>query len=123
MTSNEPPPPTQPAYQKTLSADVAKKETRKMMARKNEGRSMWFGLGMMGLVGWSVALPTILGIAVGVWMDNRWDRPISSTLTCMFLGLVAGCAIAAYWIKREFVAASNGYDSSNTTNEDERGES
>jgi ATP synthase protein I len=38
---------------------------RKSRARDEGERGAWFGLGMFGLVGWSVALPTLAGLALG----------------------------------------------------------
>jgi predicted F0F1-ATPase subunit/F1F0 ATPase subunit 2 len=52
------------------------KESRKLKARREKGRSLWFGMGMFGLVGWSVAIPTLAGIALGVWVDTRWPGPL-----------------------------------------------
>jgi ATP synthase protein I len=60
-----------------------------------------FGLGMFGLVGWSVAVPTVLGIALGLWLDAKLDSAISWTLTMLFVGVVLGCLNAWYWVKRE----------------------
>jgi ATP synthase protein I len=56
---------------------------------------------MFGMVGWSVAVPTLLGIALGVWLDRRFDGRISWTLTMLFLGVALGCWTAWYWIERE----------------------
>lgn len=80
---------------------VAAKERRKMRARREGDRGPWFWLGMFGLVGWSVSLPTILGIAVGVWLDERFDGRISWTLTMLFIGAATGCWTAWFWINRE----------------------
>jgi len=77
------------------------KAARKERARRGVGKGVWFGLGMMGLVGWSVAGPTLAGIALGMWIDRRWPSPISWTLTLLLCGLVAGCITAWYWVKRE----------------------
>ncbi len=41
---------------------------------------MWFGLGMFGVAGWSVAIPALIGIFVGVWIDMTWKSPYSWTL-------------------------------------------
>jgi ATP synthase protein I len=92
--------PSQPRDRDELSQEVGKKEQRKLKARRQD-RSLWFGLGMFGLVGWSIAVPTLIGIAVGIWIDRTWHPPFSCTLICLFLGIVAGCAIAWYWIQRE----------------------
>ncbi len=83
-----------------LSRKVERKEKRKLRARQ-ESRELWFGLGMFGVVGWSVALPTLLGILLGIWLDNRLEGPVSWTLTCFFLGLCLGCFSAWYWMNRE----------------------
>ncbi|MBN1420062.1 MAG: AtpZ/AtpI family protein [Planctomycetes bacterium] len=77
------------------------KGARKERAREEGDRSIWFGLGTFGMVGWSVALPTVGGIAIGVWMDHAHPGGISWTLTLMLAGLAIGCLNAWYWINRE----------------------
>lgn len=76
-----------------------------MKARREQGRSIWYGLGMFGLVGWSIAVPTLVGIAIGIWIDRTWQHKFSCTLMCLFVGVVIGCSIAWYWVKRESLAA------------------
>jgi ATP synthase protein I len=80
---------------------IGAKETRKLRARRGKNRSIWFGMGMFGLVGWAVAVPTVLGIALGVWIDARWPGRVSWTLTLLFVGIVLGCLHAWYWVQRE----------------------
>ncbi|MCF8145815.1 MAG: AtpZ/AtpI family protein [Deltaproteobacteria bacterium] len=86
---------------KDFSEEVRKKEARKVQARKEGDRSVWFGLGMFGLVGWSVAIPTLGGIAIGIWIDKTWPGPRSWTLMCLVIGVIIGCVNAWYWVKRE----------------------
>lgn len=90
-----------PRYQDELSDQVAKKEQRKIRARRDQDRGIWYGLGMFGLVGWSIAIPTLMGIAVGIWIDRTWQHKFSCTLMCLFVGVVVGCSIAWFWVKRE----------------------
>ena len=80
---------------------IGTKEARKMKARREKNRGIWLGLGMMGMIGWSVAIPTLIGVAIGIWMDIRYPGQISWTLTFLSIGLAVGCANAWYWIKRE----------------------
>lgn len=82
---------------------LARKASRKLRARAEGDRGIWFGLGMMGVVGWSVAVPTVLGIAVGVWLDARatGGGRISWTLTGLVVGVFIGCLNAWFWIARE----------------------
>jgi ATP synthase protein I len=86
---------------KGFSEEVSRKEARKIKARKERDRSVWFGLGMFGLVGWAVAIPTLIGVAVGVWIDRVRPGPRSWTLMCLILGVIVGCVNAWYWVKRE----------------------
>ena len=112
-----------PRYQHDLSEQVAKKERRKMRARRDQDRSIWYGLGMFGLVGWSIAIPTLIGIAVGIWLDRMWRHDFSCTLMGLFAGLVVGCLIAWYWVKRESLLEmdSNSNNKSHEANERSRG--
>ncbi|MGD2245255.1 MAG: AtpZ/AtpI family protein [Candidatus Aminicenantes bacterium] len=84
-----------------FTEEVEKRETRKIKARREKDKSVWFGLGMFGLVGWAVSLPTLIGVSVGLWIDSKWPSPISWTLICLFVGVVLGCLNAWYWVSRE----------------------
>ncbi len=78
-----------------------RKVDRKLKARRRKDSSMFFGVGMFGIVGWSVAVPTLLGIALGVWIDSHWPGRHSWTLMLLILGAAMGCWNAWYWIERE----------------------
>lgn len=84
-----------------LGGRVARKEARKVRARRHRGRGTWFGLGMYGLVGWSVVIPTLGGVAVGLWIDRSWPSRFSWTLMLMAAGLLVGCWNAWYWVSLE----------------------
>jgi len=80
---------------------VGTKEARKMKARRDKNKGIWLGLGMMGMIGWSVAVPTLVGVGIGIWMDIRYPGHISWTLTFLSIGLAVGCINAWYWVERE----------------------
>ena len=86
---------------KRLAREIGEKEARKIKARREKDRGVWFGLGMFGLVGWSVAIPTLIGIAAGVWLDKQTQDPYSWTLMGLFIGVVLGCLNAWYWVKKK----------------------
>ena len=56
---------------------------------------------MFGVIGWSVAIPTLLGIFIGIWIDTTWPSRFSWTLMLLFAGVVLGCLNAWSWIERE----------------------
>ena len=84
-----------------FTKSIEQQAKRKIKARQNGRHSIWFGLGMFGLIGWSVTIPTLAGIALGLWIDKRWPSQISWTLTFMFVGVVLGCLNAWRWIVEE----------------------
>ncbi|MEM5788596.1 MAG: AtpZ/AtpI family protein [Syntrophobacteraceae bacterium] len=101
MKNGLPPKRNEEEPHETLGRKVAEKEARKLRARREDDRGVWYGLGMMGLIGWSVAIPTLVGIAIGIWIDVRWPSRFSWTLMLLFLGVVLGCLNAWYWVSRE----------------------
>ncbi len=96
--ADEPRPATPPP---TLAGEVGAQAERKLHARRHADSQVWFGLGMMGLVGWSVVVPTLLGAALGLWLDRAHPGGRSWTLALLAAGLVAGCAIAWHWVAKE----------------------
>ena len=85
----------------SLSQEVGAKAARKLRARRNSAQGVWFGLGMMGLIGWSVAIPTLLGAALGIWLDQHYPGRHAWTLALLVAGLAIGCFTAWHWVARE----------------------
>ena len=84
-----------------LAGQVGIKADRKLRARRNGAPGVWLGLGMMGLIGWSVAIPTVLGAALGLWLDDRYPGKLSWTLALLMAGLAIGCLNAWRWVANE----------------------
>jgi ATP synthase protein I len=89
--------PTRGAFARRVNAQLA----RKLEARNNPARVVPFGLGMMGLIGWSVAVPTLLGTALGIWLDRHYPGGHSWTLALLIAGLTLGCWAAWRWVASE----------------------
>jgi len=80
---------------------IARKAQQMEAARKRHRESAWYGLGMFGLVGWSVAVPIVAGIALGIWIDGKWPGEVSWTLTLLLAGAVLAAFNAWHWVQRE----------------------
>jgi len=90
-----------PSNEPTLAGQVGAKAARKLKARRNPAPGVWFGLGMMGLVGWSVVVPTLLGAAIGIWLDKHHPGKHPWTLALLVVGLAIGCLNAWHWVAKE----------------------
>jgi ATP synthase protein I len=97
--------PSNPRQDETdLAKQVGAKAARKLKAQRNDTPGVWFGLGMMGLIGWSVVVPTLLGAALGLWLDQRYPGGRAWTLALMAAGLAIGCMNAWHWVTKEDAA-------------------
>jgi ATP synthase protein I len=84
-----------------LANKIGGQAKRKLKARRDGAPGVWSGLGMMGLVGWSVVVPTLLGAGLGLWLDDRHADTHSWTLALMVAGLTLGCLNAWHWVDKE----------------------
>jgi len=85
---------------RSLSREIGRKAARRLRARGRAGPT-WAGLGAYGVVGWSIVIPTLAGIALGVWVDDRWPSRFSWTLMLITAGLLIGCWNAWRWVTSE----------------------
>jgi ATP synthase protein I len=84
-----------------FSRKVGTLEVRKLKAKRGGVQGIWFGLGMFGLIGWSVAIPTLLGVLVGAFIDKLFPGVHSWTLSLLIVGLFLGCLNAWHWVAKE----------------------
>jgi ATP synthase protein I len=84
-----------------FDARIAARAARKLRAQGEGAQSPWSGLGMFGMIGWSVAVPTVLGAWLGIWWDKHHPGSRSWTLALLVAGLAIGCANAWYWVAQQ----------------------
>ncbi|MFH0809150.1 MAG: AtpZ/AtpI family protein [Pseudomonadota bacterium] len=72
---------------------LARVSGRRKLRELNErggGFSPWPGVAMLGIFGWMIVVPMLLGIFLGRWMDETLHHGIFWTLAFMMLGLIVG---------------------------------
>ncbi|MFO7955971.1 MAG: AtpZ/AtpI family protein [Candidatus Brocadiia bacterium] len=74
--------------------EVERRRRRHERNVEEEDESFWSTVGMMGTVGWSVALPTAVGALLGRWLDGVLDSGHVFVVFFMLVGLGLGCFIA-----------------------------
>ena len=110
------------AEKQKFSLKIRSSALRKLRARRNTEPRVWLGLGMMGLIGWSVAVPTLAGAALGIWLDQHISDERSWTLALLVAGLTLGCLNAWHWMEKEEKAMQEGEDEKSEQQESEQQE-
>lgn len=80
---------------------VNKKVNRKIKYLGRRKNSAWTGLGLFGIVGWSVMIPTLGGVIFGIWLDKRFPQTFSWTISFLMIGIAVGCIVAWKWVQKE----------------------
>lgn len=99
MPDQEPLEKLPPAEQRMIR-QVGERQAQAARGRK-EKQGMWKSIAILGTVGWSVTIPTVVGVALGVWLDRHWPARFSWTLTLLTVGLAIGCVNAWLRIKEQ----------------------
>lgn len=81
-----------------LADELEDRIRRRQRAQRRRPANPLRGLGVFGVVGWSVAVPTLAGLALGLWLDDVADTQRSWTITLLLAGVAFGCFNAWYWI-------------------------
>lgn len=81
--------------------DIARQAERMKSTRDNPGPSPLRGIGAFGMIGWSIAVPTVGGAFLGLWLDSIAPQGFSWTIALILGGVVVGGFIAASWINKD----------------------
>lgn len=90
--------------------DIGRRARRLKKARENPGVSPLRGLGAFGMVGWSIAVPTVGGAFLGLWLDRTLPQDFPWVLALILAGVTLGGFIAWAWIGRESREEEDGDD-------------
>ncbi|MFP3983267.1 MAG: AtpZ/AtpI family protein [Desulfurivibrionaceae bacterium] len=90
-----------PEEKEKLPEIIKEKCRKRLKAEKEKQGSVFFGLGLFGMVGWSVAIPAVLGTLLGRWLDSLYRSETSWTITGLITGLAVGCLVAWRWLNRQ----------------------
>lgn len=93
--------PTSHEEQEAFARRVTRKAERHREA-KAQPSSVLLWMRAIGIVGWSIVVPTLIGLFFGRWLDEAAPSgSISWTLTLLLIGLAVGIAVAGGWVRRE----------------------
>ncbi|MCK9540041.1 AtpZ/AtpI family protein [Dokdonella sp.] len=80
---------------------IGQRARRMQAARDDPGPSPLRGIGTFGMIGWSVAVPTVGGAFLGLWLDRVAPQQFSWTIALILGGVALGALLAWAWIGKE----------------------
>ncbi len=83
------------------SDEINRRAKRMKAARGHRGPSPLRGIGVFGMIGWSVAVPVVGGTFLGIWLDRVAPQSFSWTLTLIVGGVLLGGVLAWRWVQKE----------------------
>jgi ATP synthase protein I len=83
-----------PNNHERLSEAVRTRQERRARWQREGERSLGQNLAMIGALGWTIVVPTLIGIFAGRWLDRYFDMGIFWTLGLLLVGLAIGCTYA-----------------------------
>ena len=87
--------------QDTSADDIRRRAERMKSARDNPGPSPLAGISTFGMIGWSIAVPTVGGAFLGLWLDRVAPQDFSWTIALILGGVALGGLVSWAWISKE----------------------
>lgn len=81
-------------------AAIRRRVTRHAKAQREGEPSFGGYLAQVGVLGWIIVLPTLLGVFAGRWVDRWLGTGIFWTGPSLMAGLAMGCWSAWRWVHR-----------------------
>jgi ATP synthase protein I len=82
-----------------LVQGVRRQQALDEKARREGEPSVGRRLGQIGVLGWIVVAPILIGVAIGRWLDGVFHSGLQWTAPLLLLGVVVGCWSAWRWVQ------------------------
>ncbi|MGA9011022.1 MAG: AtpZ/AtpI family protein [Acetobacteraceae bacterium] len=87
-----------PGEDNNLIESIRLREARRQRAQHEGEPSFGRYLAQVGVLGWTIVVPTLLGVFLGRWVDQRLGTGIFWTGPLLIVGLAIGCWTAWRWM-------------------------
>ncbi|MFM0298039.1 AtpZ/AtpI family protein [Paraburkholderia sp. RL17-383-BIF-A] len=74
---------------------------RAARGREEPEPSLGSRLGQIGILGWAIVVPTLLGLALGHWLDRTFGTRVFFSAPLLMLGAALGFWSAWKWMHRQ----------------------
>lgn len=98
-------PPIQPPRgeqdEEKLTEAARRAAARERQGEKDPEPSLGARLGQIGILGWSIVVPTLLALVVGRWLDRTFATGVFFTAPLIMIGAALGLRSAWKWMHRQ----------------------
>ena len=84
-----------------LAEAARRSEKRDKLGRETPEPSLGNRLGQIGILGWAIVTPILLGVVLGRLADRHFETGITLTAAAIFLGTLIGFNAAWKWMHRQ----------------------
>ncbi len=84
-----------------LTKAVRERRARRDFWRSEGEPSMMRFVGQIGVLGWIIVAPTLIGLFIGRWIDHRLGTGIFWSAPLLLVGVVIGCWSAWRWMHQQ----------------------
>ena len=86
--------PTDKHAPRTDPRAAVRRDSSRLARRETGHRSFWRSLGVLGMVGWPIAMGSVGGALLGRYLDTRFATGVRYTLMLLTAGVLLGCFAA-----------------------------
>jgi ATP synthase protein I len=92
---------TDPSHEDPLLREVRRRAQREAERLRNGEPSLARRLSQIGVLGWIIVTPMLIGVFLGRWIDAKFATGIFWTAPLLLLGAALGCWSAWKWMQSE----------------------
>ena len=83
-------------------ADAVRRQRQRQQRWLREGEpSMARFVGQIGVLGWIIVTPTLIGLFIGRWLDHKFGSGIFWSAPLLLVGVVIGFWSALQWMNKQ----------------------
>jgi ATP synthase protein I len=76
------------------------RERQRRWLREGEPSLVRF-IGQIGVLGWIIVVPTLIGLFIGRWLDHKFGSGIFWSAPLLLVGVVVGCWSGWRWMQKQ----------------------
>jgi ATP synthase protein I len=84
-----------------LLRSIRLRRSRRNRSEREGEPSFGRQLAQVGVLGWVIVLPTLIGVFLGRWIDRSFGTGVFWTGPLLLIGLAVGCHTAWRWVHRQ----------------------